>query len=122
MKGIVRLVIKLVVYIGIVIPVVRSTIGALLGGGGFGWIVGLIVAIGLAIWLETTGTSNRLLVKLFSGKSDSAKDVSVGEAVGSLFSDGAPKGLETTMKCPNCGAQVTLYDGHGKCRACDSAF
>ena len=122
MSGLIRLVIKGVVYIFIVIPVVRAIVGGLVGGG-VGWFLGLVVAIGLAIWLETTGTSNRLLARIFSGNSGGGgNQASAGESLGQIFDPNASKGLETTMKCPNCGSQVTLINGHGKCRACDSAF
>ncbi|MCL2080802.1 MAG: hypothetical protein FWH16_01735 [Oscillospiraceae bacterium] len=120
MKGIIRLVIKFVVYVAIVIPLVRTVVGAIFGSGGFGWVMGIVAAIGLAVWLETTGTSNRLLAKLFGAVSDAGSGGSA-QSAGSLFSE-EPKGLETTMKCPNCGSQVTLINNHGKCRACDSAF
>jgi hypothetical protein len=121
MGGLIRLIIKGIFYIAIIIPVIRAVVGTFLPGW-FGWLIGVVVAIAVAIWLETSGTSNKILASIFN-PDKSVKDAAA-ESMSSLFeSEGtASKGVETTMKCPNCGSQVTLFDGHGKCRACDSAF
>ena len=126
MKGIVRLAIKVFVYVVIVIPVVRGIAGMIFGANWFGWLVGVIAAIALAFWLETTGTSNRILAKIFSGEAVQSTGKAVKESLEGIFEDDgsspSPRGVETTMKCENCGAQVTLKGGHGKCDACDSAY
>ena len=121
MKGIVRLLIKFFVYVLLIIPLVRGIVGAIFGSGWLGWLVGVIAAIGLALWLESTGTSNKLLARLFSGDSSNTEG-QASAPTGRFFESALSGGVETTMKCPNCGSQVTLRDGHGKCKACDSAF
>ena len=122
MKGLVRWAIKLAAYYFIVFPVVGGILRSVFDNW-FGWLLGFIVATGVAVWLETTGLSNKILASIFDPNKSAKK--TMGEAVGSLFESGdssSKGGVETTMQCPNCGSQVTLIDGHGKCRACDSAF
>jgi hypothetical protein len=122
MGGLIRLIVKGFFYIVVIIPVIRGIVSSFIPWGWLGWLLGLIVAAGVAIWLETSGLSNKILASIFN-PNKSVKDT-IGEGVGSLFeSEGSsPKGPETTMTCPNCGTSVTLYGGHGKCEACDSAF
>jgi hypothetical protein len=113
--------IKLVVYVVIFFPLVGAIAGGILGNGWFGGFIGFAAAAGLAIWLETTGTSNKLLARLFSSAAGD-QNAQAGGPVGSIFESEAPKGPETTIKCSGCGSQVTLYGGHGKCEACDRAY
>ena len=128
MSGLVRLLIKGAVYIFVIIPLVQGIVGGIIGFGGFSVFIGIVVAVGVVVWLEKSGISNNVLNKVFgalanhgSGAANAGQgqpttgDTSAGR---NMFSTG----VETSMKCPNCNTLVTLVDGHGKCKACDSAF
>jgi len=129
MSGLVRLLIKGAIYIFVIIPLVQGIIGGIIGFGGFSVFIALVVAIGVVVWLEKSGISNNVLNKVFGalanhGSGSAANPGQGGPSTGdtsagrNLFSGG----VETSMKCPNCNTLVTLMDGHGKCKACDSAF
>jgi len=118
----VKLLVKGIFYLVFVIPFVRWVVGLFIPWAWLAWILGIIVALIVAFSLEKSGTSDKILASLFS-PNKSVKDT-IGQEMSSLFDGGdqAPKGPETTIKCPNCGSQVNLIGGHGKCRACDTAF
>ena len=118
MSGLVKWAIKGAAYYFIVFPVVMGILQSFLGWG-FGSFLGFIAATGLAIWLEKTGKSNQILARVFGG----AKQSAAGGSVADIFDPTpAPKGIETTAKCPNCSSNITLINGHGKCEACDHAM
>ena len=120
--GLVRLIIKGFFYIAIVIPLVRTIVASFIPWGWMSWLLGMVAALGVAFWLESSGLSNKLLSAVFNPNKSVKK--TLGEGMSSLFESGdaSPKGTETSMTCPNCGTQVTLLGGRGKCRACDTAF
>ena len=122
MSNILKVIIKALFYILIVFTLVRWIVGLFIPWTWLVWVLGTVVALAVAYSLEKSGMTNKILAALFDPKK-SVKDT-IGESMSSMFDDGSAtdKGLETTMKCPNCGSMVTLNNGHGKCRACDSAF
>jgi len=121
MSGLIRLIVKGVVYIVVVFPLVTAIMRNFLGWG-WGGFIGFVVAAGLALWLETSGKSNEILAKVFSGGANTQS--AAGGSVADIFTAAAPEpqGVETTAKCPNCASNITLINGHGKCEACDHAM
>lgn len=124
MGSMIRFLIKFFVYVFLVIPIVRAIVGFIVPWTWLAWILGIVAAIGVSVWLESTGTSNKILASIFD-PNKSAGDA-MGESMSDLFSGGdkksAHKPVETTMTCPSCGKQVTLHDGRGKCGACDTSY
>jgi len=127
MSGLVRLLIKGAVYIFILIPLIQGIVGGIIGFGGFAVFIGIVVAVGVVVWLEMSGISNKVMTKIFGALAGTGTNPNAPPGSPTTGDTSASKplfgaGVETSMKCPNCNTLVTLIDGHGKCKACDSAF
>lgn len=115
-----RLLIKVGFYI-VFWTVATGILQGILFDNWFGTFLSTVIALAIGIWLEVSGTSNKIIGTLLKPKQ--SFEQAVNEFANEAGQGAAtPMGVETSMDCPNCGAQVKLIGGHGKCRACDTAF
>ncbi len=113
-----KLATKIFFYFAILWPFTTGLVSVILGRNFFGATIGFFATIGLIYFLEQKGHTNRVLdaawAAAFGGASNQSNNTTTA-----TFSEPV---VEKIIECPNCGDSVTLLNGRGQCKACDTKF
>lgn len=115
MEKLLKFAVRFFIYFCIILPLLTNVFG----GGWFGGIIGFVLAVIIMVACEITGAMAKLIKRIlsFTGKAMRNQSSSLANTLGEAI---AP--VETAIVCNNCGTQVTLKNGQGKCPGCDSIF
>jgi ssDNA-binding Zn-finger/Zn-ribbon topoisomerase 1 len=118
MRLIINIALRVILYGSIIFPILQSIVP---GNNVFSSIIAGLLLVVVVVILEARKLTGKLVDKLCSILGVAASSAAAGnDLTGAIASAIAPN--ETSAECPNCGAQVKLLNGKGKCDSCGTGI